>query len=168
MITTRLSALTMEDVPLLERVEAATGLSFWGRENYIRFLRDFPEYFGTKAMVFADSTRGRFAGFLLARSIFENLEILKVGVWPEFHRQGVGTLLMKAAYAEGIRRGCERCFLEVRKSNRGAIDFYFAHKFVLSGVRRNYYTEPVEDALIMERSFHWFGAAPRGEDGEAG
>lgn len=167
MITTRLSSLTVEDVPLLERVETATGLSFWGRENYARFLRDFPEYFGTKAMVFADSARGQFAGFLLARSIFENLEILKVGVWPEFHRRGIGTLLMKAAYAEGMRRGCERCFLEVRKSNRGAIDFYLAHKFALAGVRRNYYAEPVEDALIMERSFRGLSNTAQGAGGES-
>jgi ribosomal-protein-alanine acetyltransferase len=168
MITTRLSPLTLEDVPLLERMETATGLSFWGRENYIRFLRDFPEYFGTKATVFADSARGQFAGFLLARSIFENLEILKVGVSPEFHRRGIGTLLMKAAYAEGVRRGCERCFLEVRKSNRGAIDFYLTHRFVLSGVRRNYYAEPVEDALIMERSFHGLGGGAERACGEGG
>ena len=60
---------------------------------------------------------------------------------------------MRAAYGEGIRRGCHRCFLEVRKSNQAAIDFYIAHQFQIAGSRRNYYSDPMEDALIMERSF---------------
>jgi ribosomal-protein-alanine N-acetyltransferase len=153
MITTRLSELTIDDLPALERVEKATGLTFWGRENYSRFLREFPEYFGSKAVVFSGSVHGDFAGFLLARSIFENLEILKVGVSPEYHRKGIGTLLMRAAYSEGIKRGCQRCFLEVRRSNLSAINFYLAHQFSIAGVRRNYYSDPLEDALIMERPF---------------
>jgi ribosomal-protein-alanine acetyltransferase len=151
MITTRLSELTAEDLPALEKIEKTTGLTFWGRENYLRFLREFPEYFGNKAVVYSEGNHGCFAGFVLARTIFENLEILKLGVSPEYRRQGIGTLLMKAAYSEGIRRGCRRCFLEVRKSNSGAIRFYFFHRFTIAGVRRNYYTDPQEDALVMER-----------------
>jgi ribosomal-protein-alanine N-acetyltransferase len=92
-----------------------------------------------------------FAGFYLARSLFENLEILKVGVYPQYQRQGIGTQLMESAYAEGIRRGCRRCFLEVRKSNGNAIRFYHGHKFRIAGTRLNYYSDPVEDAWIMER-----------------
>ena len=140
MYHTKLSELTVADIPALEKVEKATGLCWWGSENYRRFLREFPEYFGSKAVVFPPSGPGKFAGFLLARSIFENLEILKVGVVPEFHRRGIGTLLMRAAYGEGIRRGCHRCFLEVRKSNQAAIDFYIAHQFQIAGSRRNYYS----------------------------
>jgi len=148
-----LSALKIEDLAAVEGLEHATGLTFWGRENYRRFLQVFPEYFGTKALVYHDSRPGVLAGFVLARSIFENLEILKMGVSPEFHRQGIGTLLMKSAYSEGVKRGCHRCFLEVRRSNDAAIRFYYAHKFRVAGVRKDYYTDPVEDAWIMERDF---------------
>jgi len=68
-----------------------------------------------------------------------------------FSRQGVGTLLLQAAFVEGLRRGCLRCFLEVRKSNEGAMRFYFGHEFRIAGERTNYYTNPLEDAWIMER-----------------
>ena len=64
----------------------------------------------------------------------------------------MGTTLMEAAYAEGIRRGCRRCFLEVRKSNGPAIEFYYRHGFKTAGSRINYYSDPVEDAWIMERA----------------
>jgi ribosomal-protein-alanine N-acetyltransferase len=59
---------------------------------------------------------------------------------------------MEASYGEGIKRGCRRCFLEVRKSNQGAIDFYLRHKFIFAGTRLNYYSNPIEDAWIMERN----------------
>ena len=149
---TELSPLTVADVPALEKLEEATRLAYWGLENYRKFLEDYPEYFGRKALVNTPGSPKRLAGFLLARSLFENLEILKVGVYPDFHRRGIGTLLMEAAYAEGNNRGCGRCFLEVRKSNQGAIDFYYRHRFKIAGSRLNYYTNPVEDAWIMERT----------------
>jgi ribosomal-protein-alanine N-acetyltransferase len=148
---TYLTPLTTEDIPVLEQLEGETRLSFWGQENYRRFLEDFPEYFGCKVVVLGERGRKHLVGFILARSLFETLEILKVGVFPEFQHRGIGTSLMEAAYSEGLRRGCTRCFLEVRKSNENAIQFYYAHKFRIAGTRLNYYTDPVEDAWIMER-----------------
>lgn len=147
-----LSRLTVEDIGLLQPLEEQTNLSFWGAENYRRFLEEFPEYFGCKAVMAGDPGPKQLAGFFLARSLFDNLEILKVGVYPEFQNQGIGTRLMETAYAEGIRRGCRRCFLEVRKSNQNAIRFYYRHNFRIAGTRLNYYTDPVEDAWIMERA----------------
>jgi [ribosomal protein S18]-alanine N-acetyltransferase len=147
-----LARLTVEDIPALQVLEQETNLSFWGVENYRRFLEDFPEYFGCKVSIMDEEGTSRLAGFLLGRSLFENLEVLKLGVHKEFQRRGFGTLLMDAAYAEGIRRGCSRCFLEVRKSNQNAIGFYLGHKFRISGVRAAYYSDPVEDAWIMERT----------------
>lgn len=152
MQATYLTILTTEDIPALETLETKTRLSFWGTENYRRFLEEFPEYFGCKVMIQRERGQAALGGFILARSLFENLEILKLGVFPEYQRRGIGTSLMEAAYAEGLRRGCTRCFLEVRKSNETAIHFYLNHKFRVGGTRLNYYTDPVEDAWIMERS----------------
>jgi len=146
-----LARLTVEDVPLLQPLEDQVQLAFWGQDNYRRFLEEYPEYFGCKAVLNSDHSREILVGFFLARSIYDNLEILKLGVSPEHQRQGIGTELMETAYSEGIRRGCNRCFLEVRKSNQIAIQFYYSHSFRIAGTRLNYYTDPVEDAWIMER-----------------
>jgi ribosomal-protein-alanine N-acetyltransferase len=150
-LLTYLATLKTEDIPFLEKLEDETRLSFWGRDNYRRFLEEFPEYFGCKIVVVGEGARKQLGGFILARSLFENLEILKVGVYPKYQRQGFATSLMQAAYAEGLRRGCRRCFLEVRKSNETAIRFYYGQNFKIAGTRLNYYTDPVEDAWIMER-----------------
>jgi [ribosomal protein S18]-alanine N-acetyltransferase len=146
-----LARLTADDVPDLKPLEDQVNLAFWGTDNYRKFLEELPEYFGCKAVMLAETDEERLVGFFLARSMFENLEILKLGVFPGFQRQGIGSQLMETAYAEGIRRGCSRCFLEVRKSNQTAIQFYYNHNFRISGTRINYYTDPVEDAWIMER-----------------
>ena len=152
-LRTYLSRLTTDDIAALEVLEREAGLNFWGEQHYRRFLEEFTEYFGCKVTVLPGQDRnGHLSGFFFARSIFEHLEILKVGVLPRYQNQGIGTQLMEAAYAEGIRRGCLRCFLEVRKSNENAIRFYCGQRFKIAGSRQNYYTEPVEDAWVMERT----------------
>jgi ribosomal-protein-alanine acetyltransferase len=147
-----LARLTAEDIDLLKPLEDEVQLAFWGQDNYRRFLEEYPEYFGCKAVVVDHPEKQSLVGFFLARSIYESLEILKIGVSPECQRHGIGTQLMETAYSEGIRRGCNRCFLEVRKSNQSAIQFYYKHNFRIAGTRLNYYTDPVEDAWIMERA----------------
>lgn len=145
----RISTLKPEHIPFIEAIENAVGLPFWGEDTYRRFLEGFTEYFGFCLISEADDER--LIGFSLARSTLEDMELLKIGVAPEFRRLGFGTGLMEETFAEGLRRGAARCFLEVRKSNQKAIQFYSAHNFRISGVRRNYYSNPVEDAWIMER-----------------
>jgi ribosomal-protein-alanine acetyltransferase len=146
-----LTRLTVDDVSLLQPLEDEVQLAFWGQENYRRFLKEFPEYFGSKAILIDESNQKTLIGFFLARAIYENLELLKIGVFPDYQRQRIGTHLIENAYAEGIQRGCNRCFLEVRKSNQTAIQFYYKHSFRIAGTRLDYYTDPVEDAWIMER-----------------
>ena len=147
-----LARLTAEDASRLKPLEDLVQLAFWGEENYRRFLNELPEYFGCKAVAVHDIGLESLIGFFLARSIYESLEILKLGIFPEWQRMGIGTQLMETAFTEGMRRGCERCFLEVRKSNQNAIQFYYRHGFRISGTRINYYSDPVEDAWVMEKS----------------
>ena len=146
-----LARLTADDVHYLKPLEDMVHLSFWGADNYRRFLNELPEYFGCKAVAILSNGRNSLIGFALARSLYESLEILKLGVFPEWQRLGIGTQLMETACSEGIRRGCNRCFLEVRKSNQSAIQFYYQHGFRISGTRINYYSDPLEDAWVMEK-----------------
>ena len=147
-----LARLTVDDVPSLMPLEDQVQLAYWGTDNYRRFLEEHSEYFGCKAVLIEETGGEKLVGFVMARSICENLEILKLGVLPLCQRQGIGTQLMETAYAEGIQRGCSRCFLEVRKSNQNAIQFYYNQNFRIAGTRLNYYTDPVEDAWVMEKA----------------
>jgi ribosomal-protein-alanine N-acetyltransferase len=145
----RMVALAPEHIPFLEALEEGAGIPFWGADNYRRFLEEYSEYFGF--CLIQEVNENRLAGFSLARAAFEDMELLKICIMPEFQRLGFGTQLLEETFAEGLRRSATRCFLEVRKSNQKAIQFYSAHVFRIAGARLNYYSNPVEDAWIMER-----------------
>jgi ribosomal-protein-alanine N-acetyltransferase len=57
---------------------------------------------------------------------------------------------MAAAIHESGRRKAAKIILEVRKSNNPAINFYLKFNFTIAGERKNYYSNPIEDAYVME------------------
>jgi len=96
----------------------------------------------------AESARG-IAGFLVARQIEGEAEILNFAVRQESRLRGVGTELLTKALDWSRSAGAERAFLEVRASNEAAIQFYERQGFTPAGRRRRYYTAPAEDALVL-------------------
>lgn len=88
-------------------------------------------------------------GFLIARLVSDEMEILNLAVAPEARRRGAGSLLLKEALAWGKRAGARRAFLEVRESNGRATEFYRRRGFTEAGRRPRYYTDPTEDALVL-------------------
>ena len=90
-------------------------------------------------------------GFCAFWLVFDEIHINNVAVRPEFRRQGLGTALMHHVLAEARRLGARRATLEVRASNDGARRLYERLGFYIAGTRRNYYSHPVEDALILWR-----------------
>jgi len=92
------------------------------------------------------------AGFLVARRIASDLEVLNLAVRPEARRRGVGTALLQQAFAWGRTFGAEKSLLEVRASNLAALRFYEKHGFEVVGRRKQYYAAPIEDALVLTAS----------------
>lgn len=93
--------------------------------------------------------QGAIAGFLVARELVRETEILNFAVRADVRRQGIGARLIDAAIEWSRGLGAEKAILEVRASNEGAIRFYERHGFVVTGRRAKYYAEPVEDALLL-------------------
>ena len=75
--------------------------------------------------------------------------VTTIAVDPNWHRRKIGTRLMLVVAREAIRRGASALTLEVRMSNKAAQELYRAFGFRPAGVRRNYYVETNEDALVM-------------------
>jgi ribosomal-protein-alanine N-acetyltransferase len=69
----------------------------------------------------------------------------------DLRRQGLATALMRHLLADAAKEGAIRALLEVRRSNNAALQLYESLGFVVAGVRRNYYTHPEEDALVLQR-----------------
>lgn len=88
-------------------------------------------------------------GFIVARQVLDEIEILNLAVRPDSRRQGVATQLVRAVQQWAIEHGAGKSYLEVRASNTAAIRFYERHSFRPSGRRARYYASPVEDAVIL-------------------
>ena len=94
---------------------------------------------------------GAIAAFCCVWVVLDELHINNVAVRPEFRRRGFARMLLEHVMDEATRRGATRATLEVRRSNVGALRLYERLGFSVAGVRPNYYTNPVEDALILWR-----------------
>jgi len=92
---------------------------------------------------------GAVNGFLVARRIAGDLEILNFAVRPESRRRGIGAGLLQQSFAWGKTFAAEKSLLEVRASNLVALRFYEKHGFEVVGRRNKYYVAPVEDALVL-------------------
>ncbi|RJO72162.1 ribosomal-protein-alanine N-acetyltransferase [Nocardia panacis] len=97
---------------------------------------------------------GRMVGYagvaLLGDAEHPEAEVHTIGVDPDCHRAGIGTMLLEALLAEAGRRGGP-VFLEVRTDNAPAIALYAKHGFHIIGLRKSYYQPSGADAYTMRR-----------------
>ena len=130
-------------LPELARLEALCLSSPWS-ENALR-----EELHNPNALFLTALCQGKPAGYVGSLCVLDEGDICNVAVFPEYRRQGAATALLTALIAEGKRRGLAVLMLEVRRSNEGARTFYEKMGFETVGVRKNFYTAPKEDAILM-------------------
>ena len=125
---------------LLDLLSDVYGLSPWNLEQIEADLKQVnTEYFylyEAQALI----------GFLALQDLAGELEITQLAVKKAYQGQGLANQLM-----EFLSDRPERIFLEVRASNQVARALYEKHGFLPVGQRKNYYQNPVEDAILMAR-----------------
>jgi ribosomal-protein-alanine acetyltransferase len=122
--------------------ERSPGTALWSRADYEHVLG------GDFAGWIAESESG-IRGFVVARRMADEIEILNLAVATEVRRSNIGTALLRKAMQWGNQGGAHRAFLEVRDTNFAAILFYERNGFLGVGRRRRYYSNPDEDALLL-------------------
>lgn len=90
-------------------------------------------------------------GYLILYFVLEEGEIARIAVIPECRRQGVGARMLLELEDLCEDNGITKLLLDVRESNETAISFYTSYGFVQDGVRRNFYSDPQEDGILMSR-----------------
>lgn len=93
---------------------------------------------------------GKLIGFTIGQYVLDEAELLLIGVIPSYQKQGLASHLLSELIFELKKSGVTKLFLEVRKENQQAINFYKKHQLIQIGVRKNYYKNPLDDALIMQ------------------
>ena len=94
------------------------------------------------------------AAFCAFWLIVDQAHINNLAVRPELRGRGLGTQLLEAISVEAAHLGAVELTLEVRESNSAALQLYKSAGFTQEAVRKNYYTDPVEDALVLRFMLH--------------
>ena len=135
------------DLDAVLAIEAESFTSPWTREMYLAEL----ENVGVSFCYLARDDSGVILGFCSFWRVLDELHINNLAVAPMYRRRGIGTGLLTYVLNEGAKLGAHRATLEVRRSNDVARHLYERLGFATAGVRRAYYTNPVEDALVLWR-----------------
>lgn len=155
MLTSRTPTLrraTAEDLPTLLEIERRAFAAPWPEGAFAREL-ELPQ-----AEVWIAETEDGPLGYLDLWLLVGEVEILNVAVDPVARRQGLGVALVSHAIQRANDVEASSIFLEVRRSNAGAVALYQRCGFHQVGLRKRYYQDNAEDAVLMA----WTGdtAAP--------
>lgn len=140
-----ITAMTPLHLDQIMVIEHACFIAPWSKSTYYRELVSNPYASYFVAMKDDDIVVG-YAGTWL---ILDESHITNIAVAPAWQRQGVGKKLMEHLLCISLGQGAKSITLEVRRSNTEAQNLYDSLGFVVAGVRRGYYTDNQEDALIM-------------------
>lgn len=115
--------------------------------------RDIQDLICTEGgMCFTAIDGGEVIAYVIGRLIAPEGEIYRVAVAPHKRQRGIGYRLLDYAVKTAKGQGLERLFLEVRSKNVPAIRLYTAYGFKEIGIRKNYYKNPDDDAIVMLRA----------------
>ena len=131
------------DLPAIIRIEQSSYTMPWTEATFRGLLRR-----RDADLVVADAG-GHPVGYAVAWSVAEQCELGNVAVTADWRGLGIGRALVLEILQLAASRGVREVFLEVRPSNPVAQRLYASLGFRLVGRRKNYYFEPVEDALVM-------------------
>ena len=145
MTTIELRRLEPRDLSGIEEIERASYPTPWSRSMFASELSK-PSSLCLGAF---DTDTGKLVGYLVISRYVDAWHVMNVAVSPERRRQGIASLLMNRLFDLTSGRSRRGYTLEVRVSNAGAIKLYERLGFKARGVRRGYYTDNREDALIM-------------------
>jgi len=142
---TEVRRLQLRDLGAIEEIERRSYPTPWSRSM---FAGELAKPSSICIGVFEGATV-TLVGYLIVSRYVDAWHVMNIAVLPEQRRGGIASLLLEELFAltrDDVRRGYT---LEVRVSNEGAIALYESAGFERRGVRRGYYTDNREDALIM-------------------
>ena len=97
---------------------------------------------------------GAVVGYVGSQTVMDETDMMNIAVHPDHRRQGIAEALIEALIAVLKRKGSRSLTLEVRISNENARRLYEKLGFCQAGIRKNYYRNPREDAIILRKEWN--------------
>jgi [ribosomal protein S18]-alanine N-acetyltransferase len=160
-LSLRVRRATRADIPAMWQLHRESSTSAWSHGHYENlFGTAAPEQAGYFTLVAEDSTELRsvaesspcslVVAHLVAHHVLDEWQLQYTVVARSLQRRGVGSYLLKEFISHVKRTGGSRILLEVRESNEIARHLYHALGFRKTGLRKGYYSDPPEDAILYE------------------
>lgn len=92
-------------------------------------------------------------GYVGSQTVLGETDMMNIAIHPDYRKQGIATALISALIEALIERNSHSLMLEVRSSNEPAKSLYLKMGFEVVGIRKNYYRNPREDALILRKEW---------------
>ncbi len=143
------SSMTKNDVNAVALLEKECFLSPWSEETLLE------ETDNPTAVFLVAKDNEKTVGYIGANNILGEVFITNIAVTAEFRRKGVASLLLNTLIEKFREEKAQYLTLEVRKSNISAINLYEKYGFIKAGERRDFYTNPTENALLYTLSFNY-------------
>jgi len=141
-----ISRLTSDDLAQVLEIERCSYDAPWSETLFLaEFRKDYAFQFGL-------FRRGELAAQIFCHLVAGELHVLNVAVHPKHRRCGYAGKLIRHCLEEAGMRAASVAYLEVRVSNAAARDLYFKLGFSASGIRKNYYHNNGEDALLLTKT----------------
>lgn len=140
-----LREMLVEDLDQVMKIERELFSPPWTREGFFTYLTH------KDAMFLVVEEKGEILAYCGLLMVLDEGDITNVAVRPDRQREGIGHFLMDSLIRLAEEQGVTTIHLEVRVGNDTAIRLYERMGFTRDGIRKQYYTNPVEDALLMTR-----------------
>ena len=148
--SSKIRPATSEDVAAIFALERSIpSAAHWPESTYRDiFAQEGPKRIALVATDQVGKTHDAICGFVVARIISGDCELENIFVGSQNQHRGLGSLLLQSLAAAARIHNASRIFLEVRESNAAARALYEKCGFALTGRRPNYYTDPIENAVL--------------------
>lgn len=117
----------------------------------------FSTYHYVVAVLLSDSSPNgmteKIVGFAGISTSIDTADVVNIGVLPEYRGQGIGDQLFQKLEEMAKISNCNNIMLEVRESNEPAIHLYEKYGLQKIAVRKNYYSDPTEHGIVMQKQF---------------
>lgn len=136
--------MTFNDIPAVLDLERAIFPSPWVFEAFTYELTNLEYNISLVGLI-----DNRIVAYAVSYLVVDEAHISNIAVSPAYRKLKIGETLLLISLQIGQRNDCKVAHLEVRKTNEAAISLYKKYGFKITGLRKNYYEEENEDALLM-------------------
>jgi len=145
----KIRKMKVEDFEIVSKLEKEIFGCPWSKRQIFRILTEDKLAFPLIAEIYNE-----IVGYAFAWIIYDEVHIGNLAVKEGYRRMKIGTRLINYLISESSKRGGKFFYLEVRRSNEPAINLYEKFGFIPLSIRKKYYSDNKEDAIVMGKSLN--------------